>query len=145
GIPEEKCNGKAIVPTPLPLHFSPTISKHQTQLNERRRCSMYYYEENDLKRLGEMKALAPEEFTASRSVKSRPATLRGRKFPAQNSNGVPDLHEAKAQMTQALHAGMLDGVAGLRADLRRLIAEGTNVREDTVITRLAAFQCVRAQ
>jgi len=44
-------------------------------------------------------------------------------------------------MTQALHAGMLDEVAGLRADLRRLTAEGTNVREDTVITRLAAFQC----
>jgi len=59
--------------------------------------------------------------------------------------GVPDLHEAKAQMTQALHAGMLDEVAGLRADLRRLIAEGTNVREDTVITRLAAFQGVRAK
>jgi hypothetical protein len=48
-------------------------------------------------------------------------------------------------MTQALHAGMLDEVAGLRADLRRLIAEGTNVREDTVITRLAAFQGVRAK
>jgi hypothetical protein len=59
--------------------------------------------------------------------------------------GVPDLHEAKAQMAQALHAGMLDEVAGLRADLRRLIAEGTNVREDTVITRLAAFQGVRAK
>jgi hypothetical protein len=59
--------------------------------------------------------------------------------------GVPDLHEAKAQMTQALHAGMLDEVAGMRADLRRLIAEGTNVREDTVITRLAAFQGVRAK
>jgi hypothetical protein len=59
--------------------------------------------------------------------------------------GVPDLHEAKAQMTQALHAGMLDEVAGLRADLRRLIAEGTNVLEDTVITRLAAFQGVRAK
>src|SRR5688572_30820505 len=59
--------------------------------------------------------------------------------------GVPDLHEAKSQMTQALHAGMLDEVAGLRADLRRLIAEGRNVREDTVITRLAAFQGVRAK
>ena len=47
-------------------------------------------------------------------------------------------------MTQVLHAGMLDEVAGLRAD-RRLIAEGTNVREDTVITRLAAFQGVRAK
>jgi hypothetical protein len=40
---------------------------------------------------------------------------------------------------------MLDEVASLRADLRRLIAEGTNVREDTVITRLAAFQSVRAK
>src|SRR5262245_18397352 len=59
--------------------------------------------------------------------------------------GVPDLHEAKAQMTQALHAGMLDEVAGLRADLLCLIAEGTNVREDTVITRLAAFQSVRSK
>ena len=59
--------------------------------------------------------------------------------------GVPDLHETKTQMTQALHAGMLDEVAGLRADLRRLIAEGTNVREDTVITRLAAFQSVKAK
>jgi len=59
--------------------------------------------------------------------------------------GVPDLQEAKAQMTQALHAGMLDEVAGLRADLRRLISEGTNVREDKVITRLAAFQGVRAK
>jgi hypothetical protein len=46
---------------------------------------------------------------------------------------------------KAIHAGMLDEVAGLRADLRRLIAEGTNVREDTVITRLAAFQGVRAK
>jgi len=59
--------------------------------------------------------------------------------------GVPDLQETKTQMTQVLHAGMLDEVAGLRADLRRLIAEGTNVREDTVITRLAAFQSVRAK
>ncbi len=59
--------------------------------------------------------------------------------------GVPDLHETKAQMTHALHAGMLDEVAGLRADLRRLIAEGKNVRKDTVITRLAAFQGVRAK
>jgi len=59
--------------------------------------------------------------------------------------GVPDLQETKTQMTQVLHAGMLDEVAGLRADLRRLIAEGTNVREDTVITRLAAFQGVRAK
>jgi hypothetical protein len=59
--------------------------------------------------------------------------------------GVPDLQETKAQMTQVLHAGMLDEVASLRADLRRLIAEGTNVREDTVITRLAAFQSVRAK
>ena len=59
--------------------------------------------------------------------------------------GVPDLQETKAQMTQVLHAGMLDEVASLRADLRRLIAEGTNVREDTVITRLAAFQGVRAK
>jgi hypothetical protein len=48
-------------------------------------------------------------------------------------------------MTQVLHVGMLDEVASLRADLRRLIAEGTNVREDTVITRLAAFQSVRAK
>src|SRR5215831_2400095 len=59
--------------------------------------------------------------------------------------GVPDLQETKTQMTQVLHAGMLDEVASLRADLRRLIAEGTNVREDTVITRLAAFQSVRAK
>jgi len=48
-------------------------------------------------------------------------------------------------MTQVLHAGMLDEVAGLRTDLRRQIAEGKNVREDTVITRLAAFQSVRAK
>jgi hypothetical protein len=59
--------------------------------------------------------------------------------------GVPDLQETKAQMTQVLHAGMLDEVASLRADLRRLIAEGTNIREDTVISRLAAFQGVRAK
>jgi hypothetical protein len=44
-----------------------------------------------------------------------------------------------------LHAGMLDEIAGLRADLRRLIAEGTNVRDETVITRLTAFQNVRAK
>lgn len=48
-------------------------------------------------------------------------------------------------MTQVLHAGMLDELASLRADLRRLIAEEKNVREDTVITRLAAFQSVRAK
>ncbi len=59
--------------------------------------------------------------------------------------GVPDLRETKTQMSQVLHAGMLDEIGGLRADLRRLIAEGTNVREDTVITRLAAFQSVRAK
>jgi hypothetical protein len=46
-------------------------------------------------------------------------------------------------MTQMLHAGMLDEIAGLRADMRRLIAEGTNVRDETVISRLAAFQSVR--
>jgi hypothetical protein len=44
--------------------FRLLLLKHQTQLNERRRCSIYYYEENDLKLLGEMKALVPEEFTA---------------------------------------------------------------------------------
>jgi uncharacterized protein DUF6744 len=59
--------------------------------------------------------------------------------------GVPDLQETKTQMTQVLHAGMLDEIAGLRADLRRLIAEGTNVRDETVITRLTAFQNVRAK
>jgi hypothetical protein len=59
--------------------------------------------------------------------------------------GVPDLHETKTQMTQALHASMLDEIASLRADLRRLIAEGTDVRENTVIARLAEFQGVRAK
>jgi hypothetical protein len=59
--------------------------------------------------------------------------------------GVPDLHETKTQMTQALHASMLDEIAGLRADLRRLIAEGTDVRENTVITRLAEFKSVKAK
>jgi hypothetical protein len=59
--------------------------------------------------------------------------------------GVPDLHETKTQMTQVLHASMLDEIASLRADLRRLITEGTDVRESTVITRLAEFQSVRAK
>jgi hypothetical protein len=59
--------------------------------------------------------------------------------------GVPDLQETKTQMTRALHIGMLDEIASLRTDLRRLIAEGTNIREDTVITRLAAFQSIRAK
>jgi hypothetical protein len=59
--------------------------------------------------------------------------------------GVPDIHETKTQMTQALHSSMLDEIASLRADLRRLIAEGTDIRENTVITRLAEFQSVRAK
>jgi uncharacterized protein DUF6744 len=59
--------------------------------------------------------------------------------------GVPDIHETKTQMTQVLHAGMLDEIGGLRSDLRRLIAEGTNVREETVVTRLAEYQSVRAK
>lgn len=59
--------------------------------------------------------------------------------------GVPDLQETKSQMTQVIHAGMIDEIGSLRANLRRLIAEGTNVREDTVITRLAEFQSVRAK
>jgi uncharacterized protein YggE len=65
--------------------------------------------------------------------------------PFVSAFGVPDLQETKTQMTQVLHAGMLDEIAGLRADLRRLIAEGTNVRDETVITRLTAFQNVRAK
>jgi hypothetical protein len=59
--------------------------------------------------------------------------------------GVPDLQETKAQMVQALHAGMLDEIAGLRADLRRLVEDGTNVREDTVICRLATYQSIRSK
>lgn len=59
--------------------------------------------------------------------------------------GVPDLQETKAQMVQAIHAGMLDEIAGLRADLRRLAEDGTNVREDTVICRLATYQSVRSK
>ena len=59
--------------------------------------------------------------------------------------GVPDLQETKAQMVQAIHAGMLDEIAGLRADLRRLAEDGTNVREDTVICRLATYQSIRSK
>lgn len=59
--------------------------------------------------------------------------------------GVPDLQETKTQMVQAIHAGMLDEIAGLRADLRRLTVEGTNVREDTVICRLATYQSIRSK
>lgn len=59
--------------------------------------------------------------------------------------GVPDLQETKAQMVQAIHAGMLDEIAGLRADLRRLTEDGTNVREDTVVCRLATYQSVRSK
>lgn len=59
--------------------------------------------------------------------------------------GVPDLQETKAQMVQAVHAGMLDEIAGLRADLRRLVEDGTNVREDTVICRLATYQSIRSK
>jgi hypothetical protein len=59
--------------------------------------------------------------------------------------GVPDIHGTKTQMTQVLHAGMLDEIGGLRAELRRLIAEGTNVRQETVYTRLAEYQSVKAK
>jgi hypothetical protein len=59
--------------------------------------------------------------------------------------GVPDFQETKAQMVQAIHAGMLDEIAGLHADLRRLTEEGTNVREDTVICRLATYQSIRSK
>ena len=59
--------------------------------------------------------------------------------------GVPDLQETKAQMVQAIHAGMLDEIAGLRADLRRLVEDGTNVCEDTVICRLATYQSIRSK
>jgi hypothetical protein len=59
--------------------------------------------------------------------------------------GVPDLQETKTQMVQAIHAGMLDEIAGLRADLRRLAEDGTNVREDTVICRLATYQSIRSK
>ncbi|MGE0885437.1 MAG: DUF6744 family protein [Blastocatellales bacterium] len=59
--------------------------------------------------------------------------------------GVPDLQETKTQMVQAIHAGMLDEIAGLRADLHRLAEDGTNVREDTVICRLATYQSIRSK
>jgi hypothetical protein len=36
---------------------------------------MSYYEENDLKRIGEMKALAPEEFTAWANRSRQPKDL----------------------------------------------------------------------
>lgn len=73
------------------------------------------------------------------------ALPHGNEQPFLCAFGVPDLQATKTQMVQAIHAGMLDEIAGLRADLRRLSEDGTNVREDTVICRLASYQSIRSK
>jgi hypothetical protein len=73
------------------------------------------------------------------------ALPHGSEQPFLCAFGVPDLQATKTQMVQAIHAGMLDEIGGLRADLRRLSEDGTNVREDTVICRLASYQSIRSK
>jgi len=59
--------------------------------------------------------------------------------------GIPDAQETKRHLVQAVHAGMLDEIAGMQADLNRLSQGSENMREGMVGQRLAVYQQVKAK
>ena len=59
--------------------------------------------------------------------------------------GIPDAKETKKGLAQAVHAGMLDELAGLRADLEQLSTSGGKVREQTIAQRFIGFRRMRAK
>lgn len=59
--------------------------------------------------------------------------------------GIPEEKETKRGLAQAVHAGMLDELSGLRADLEQLAAGGSRVREKTITQRMLGFRRMRAK
>ena len=57
--------------------------------------------------------------------------------------GIPDAKETKRGLAQAVHAGMMDELAGLRADLEQLSTSGGKVREQTITQRFIGFRRMR--
>lgn len=54
--------------------------------------------------------------------------------------GVPDAAETRRSLAKAVHAGLLDEIGSLHADLQRLSAGGERVREKTVAQRLVLYR-----
>jgi Family of unknown function (DUF6744) len=59
--------------------------------------------------------------------------------------GVPDAIEAKRSLSKAVHAGMLDEISTLQADLGRLSESGDRLRETTIAHRLVIYKRLKAK
>lgn len=59
--------------------------------------------------------------------------------------GIPDAKETKKGLAQAVHAGMMDELVSLRADLEQLSESGSKVRAQTVAQRMLGFRRMRAK
>ena len=59
--------------------------------------------------------------------------------------GIPDAKETKKGLAQAVHAGMMDELVSLRADLEQLSESGSKVRAQTVAQRILGFRRMRAK
>lgn len=54
--------------------------------------------------------------------------------------GVPDVTEAKATLSKAVHAGLLDEINSLGSDLNRLSQTGAQHRERTIAKRMLLYK-----
>lgn len=59
--------------------------------------------------------------------------------------GVPDAVETRRNLSRAVHAGLLDEICSLQADLKRLSQGGERVREKTITQRLLIYQQLKAK
>jgi len=59
--------------------------------------------------------------------------------------GVPDAAETRRSLAKAVHAGLIDEINSLYADLKRLGEGGEHVREKTITQRLMIYQRIRAK
>jgi uncharacterized protein DUF6744 len=59
--------------------------------------------------------------------------------------GVPDAVETRRNLSKAVHAGLLDEIRSLQAELKRLGQGGERVRENTITQRLLIYQRLKAK
>lgn len=59
--------------------------------------------------------------------------------------GIPKTEEARKGLAQAVHAGMMDEIRLMRADLERLGEAGGKVREKTVAQRMLVYKRLKAK
>lgn len=59
--------------------------------------------------------------------------------------GIPQAEETRKGLAQAVHAGIMDEIRSLRADLERLVESNGAVREKTITQRMLSYKRMKAK